>query len=153
MPEGKQDRDNDACNKTKQGVVTWCGHKGNVIKVQNNNTQNYCSTLQTYTNGDEVDGLVDAAERGDINSLATHDTGSTNAGRVLARASGDDGLDEHLDGVLIREQVDDLKGVLNDAHSHQLLAVVAAVEHHRVHQALNNGALYIVWREGNDKEW
>lgn len=104
---------------------------------------NYCSTLQTYTNGDEVDGLVDAAERGDINSLATHDTGSTNAGRVLARASGDDGLDEHLDGVLIREQVDDLKGVLNDAHSHQLLAVVAAVEHHRVHQALNNGALYI----------
>ncbi len=27
------------------------------------------------------------------------------------------------------EEVDDLKGVLHDAHSHQLLAVVAAVHH------------------------
>ena len=27
------------------------------------------------------------------------------------------------------EEVDDLRGVLHDAHSHQLLAVVAAVHH------------------------
>jgi hypothetical protein len=37
--------------------------------------------------------------------------------------------------------VDDLKGVAEDAHSHELLAAVAAVLHERVDKALNNGAL------------
>lgn len=37
--------------------------------------------------------------------------------------------------------MDDLEGVLDDTHSHQLLAVVAAVHHHGVCQALHNGAL------------
>lgn len=39
------------------------------------------------------------------------------------------------------QQVDDLKGMLDDAHGHQLLAVVAAVHHHGVGQTLHNGAL------------
>lgn len=43
----------------------------------------------------------------------------------------------HLPG----EQVDDLEGVLDDAHGHQLLAVVAAVHHHGVGEALHDGAL------------
>lgn len=38
-------------------------------------------------------------------------------------------------------EVDDLKGVAEDAHSHELLAAVAAVLHERVDEALNNGAL------------
>lgn len=42
---------------------------------------------------------------------------------------------------LSRQQVDDLKSVLNDADSHQLLAVVAAVHHHGVGQTLHNGTL------------
>lgn len=42
---------------------------------------------------------------------------------------------------LARQQVDDLKSVLDDADSHQLLAVVAAVHHHGVGQTLHNGAL------------
>lgn len=42
---------------------------------------------------------------------------------------------------LSRQQVDDLKSVLDDADSHQLLAVVAAVHHHGVGQTLHNGAL------------
>ena len=43
----------------------------------------------------------------------------------------------HLSG----QQVDDLEGVLDDAHGHQLLAVVAAVHHHGVGEALHDGAL------------
>lgn len=39
------------------------------------------------------------------------------------------------------QQVDDFKGVLDDATSHQLLAVVAAVHHHGVGQTLHDGAL------------
>lgn len=42
---------------------------------------------------------------------------------------------------LARQQVDDLEGVLHDAHGHQLLAIVASVHHHGVGQALHNGAL------------
>lgn len=42
---------------------------------------------------------------------------------------------------LSRQQVDDLKSVLDNADSHQLLAVVAAVHHHGVGQTLHNGAL------------
>ena len=37
--------------------------------------------------------------------------------------------------------MDDLKAVLDDPHSHQLLAIVAAMHHQRVDQALNDGAL------------
>jgi hypothetical protein len=41
---------------------------------------------------------------------------------------------------LVRKQVDDLKAVLDDAHSHKLLTGVAAVEHKGGHEALNDGA-------------
>ena len=37
--------------------------------------------------------------------------------------------------------MDDLEAVLDDADGHELLAVVVAVHHQRVHKALNNGAL------------
>lgn len=37
--------------------------------------------------------------------------------------------------------MDDLECVLDDAHGHQLLAVVAAVHHHGVGQTLHDGAL------------
>lgn len=39
------------------------------------------------------------------------------------------------------QQVDDLKSVLDDAHGHQFLAVVASVHHHGVGQTLHNGTL------------
>lgn len=42
---------------------------------------------------------------------------------------------------LSSEEVDDFKGMLDNAHSHQLLAVVAAMHHHGVGEALNYGAL------------
>ena len=42
---------------------------------------------------------------------------------------------------LASQKVDDLKRVLKDADSHQLLAVVATVHHHRVDNTLNDRAL------------
>jgi hypothetical protein len=37
--------------------------------------------------------------------------------------------DTNLDGVLVGEEVDDLKGVSNNAGCHELLSVVAALHH------------------------
>ena len=49
-------------------------------------------------------------------------------------------IHEHLDGVLVSQQMDDFEGVLHNAHCHELLAVVAAVHHHGAHQSLHDGA-------------
>lgn len=95
----------------------------------------------TRTSGHEVDGEVNSSEGGHIHSLSADDTGSADTGGVLARAGVDDGIDKHLDGVLIGQDVDQFQGVLDNAHSHQLLAVVAAAAHQRACQTLNNGAL------------
>ena len=37
--------------------------------------------------------------------------------------------------------MDDLEAVLDDPHGHEFLAVVAAVHHQRVHQALDDRAV------------
>lgn len=37
--------------------------------------------------------------------------------------------------------MDDLKGMLDNAYSHQFLAIVAAVHHHGVGQTLHDGTL------------
>ena len=47
----------------------------------------------------------------------------------------------YLEGVLPGQQVDDLEAVLDDPDSQQLLAVVPAVHHQAVDQALHDGAL------------
>ena len=41
---------------------------------------------------------------------------------------------------LAGQEMNDFKGVLDDAHSHELLAVVAAVHHERVAETLHNRA-------------
>lgn len=41
----------------------------------------------------------------------------------------DDGINDDLDGVGICEKVDDLHGMLDDAHCQKFLAVVAPVHH------------------------
>jgi hypothetical protein len=120
--------------------------------------------------GEERDGLVDAAERRHIDGLATDGTGGSDTGGVFAGSAVDDGVDSDLDGVLIGHDVDlllsaihhvwsprtfiysslaatrkfvtyDLESVGNNSNSHELLAVVAAVHHERVGEALNDGAL------------
>ena len=54
-----------------------------------------------------------------------------------------EGERKHQPPHLSSQQVDDLEGVLDDAHRHQLLAVVASVHHHVVGETLNDGALGI----------
>lgn len=121
------------------------------------------------TDGEEGDTLVDTAEGRDIDGLATDGTGGTDTGGVFAGTAVDNGIDGDLDGVLVGHDVDlqllamsnksfhasfffavkncgswqtyDLEGVGDDAHSHELLSVVAAVHHERVGETLNDGAL------------
>lgn len=42
---------------------------------------------------------------------------------------------------MVLQLTDDFEGVCDDADSHELLSVVAAVHHERVGEALNDGAL------------
>ena len=92
------------------------------------------------TSGHEVNGLVHTAERGHVDCLPANHASRANAGRVFPRTAVDNSFNKHLDGVLVRENVNQLERVLNNAHSHELLAVVAAVPHHAAYQALHNGA-------------
>lgn len=74
----------------------------------------------TDTDGDEGDGLVDTSEWRDIDGLSSDGTGGTDTSRVFAWASVDDGVDEDLDWVGVGHEVNDLKGVLDDADGHLL---------------------------------
>lgn len=58
------------------------------------------------TGGEKRNGLVDAAEGRDIDSLATDGTGGTDTGRVFAGTAVDNGVNGDLDGVLVGHQVD-----------------------------------------------
>ena len=49
--------------------------------------------------------VVDSAKGRDINGLTTDGSGTTDAGGVLARASVDDGIDQHLERVLMENNV------------------------------------------------
>jgi hypothetical protein len=95
----------------------------------------------TYSSADQVDGLVDTAERGHIDGLTSGSSSVTNTSGVLTRTTFDNGVNEYLQGVIASKQVDDLKGVLNNANGHKLLSVVASRHHQGVGQTLNNGAL------------
>ena len=48
----------------------------------------------------QPDGLVDAAQRGHVDGLATDGAGAADTGRVLTRARLDDGSDQNLQRVL-----------------------------------------------------
>ena len=91
--------------------------------------------------GDQVDGLVDAANRRHIARLPPHCTAAANTCGVLTWTAVDDSLDVDLDWVLLCQQVDNLESVLHNAQRHDLLAVVAAVAHHGADHALHNRAL------------
>ena len=92
------------------------------------------------TSANQVDGLIHSAQWGHIYSLTAHHTCWTHTCGVFTRTPVLHSIHEHLDGVLVGEEVDDLEGMLDNAHCHELLAVVAAMHHHGAHQALNDGA-------------
>src|SRR5438034_8421097 len=58
------------------------------------------------TNGQECDGLVNTAERRDIDSLATDGTGRANSSAVFPGTAVDDGVNGDLDRVLVGHYVD-----------------------------------------------
>lgn len=60
----------------------------------------------TAPDGQERDGLVDAAERRDVDSLAADCTSAADAGAVFAGAAVDNRVDGDLDRVLVRHYVD-----------------------------------------------
>ncbi len=110
----------------------------------------------TYADGEKGDGLVDAAKGRDIDGLATDCSLRTDTGRVLTRTSVDDGIDEnlrlirwvaylrencmsHLDGILVGQEVYNLKRVGDDSDGHDLLAVVATVHHQAVWDCMSVG--------------
>ncbi|KAK0740413.1 hypothetical protein B0T18DRAFT_331830 [Schizothecium vesticola] len=93
------------------------------------------------TGCEEGDGLVDAAEGRHIDGLSADGTGRADTGAVFAGTAVDDSVNGNLDGVLVGHQVDLQLRVRNDANGHELLAVVAAVHHQRVGEALNDGAV------------
>ena len=94
-----------------------------------------------YTLSHEVERLVDTTERGDINGLTLDLTARADTGGVLTGRGVGDGVDKNLDGVAAGHEGDDLERVLDDAESHELLAVVAAVHHEAVDETLDDGAL------------
>jgi len=95
----------------------------------------------TSTLGEEPDSLVHTAKGGHIYSLSAYNTSGSDTSGVFTGTTVDNSVYDYLDGVGISEKVDDLKGVLKDADSHKLLAVVAAGPHEGVGKPLNNGAL------------
>ena len=72
--------------------------------------------------------------------MATDNTGSTNASGIFARSRVDDGINNNLDGVLVRQKMDDFQGVLNDSDGHELLTVVASLLHEAADKTLNDRA-------------
>eukprot|EP01083_Nonionella_stella_P247753 858638_1 len=92
------------------------------------------------TSGQKVKGVVHPAEGEHVNSLTTDDTSTSNTGGILTGSTVDDGINNNLHRVLVSEQVDDLKGVLNNPHSHKLLSAVVSLAHKAACQTLNDGA-------------
>lgn len=86
-------------------------------------------SMRTYTNSKEGNSLVDTAERGDIDGLATDSTLRANTSRVFTGTGVDNSVNEDLDRVLVGEEVDDLERVRDNANGQELLAVVATLHH------------------------
>ena len=58
------------------------------------------------TDGKKGDGLIDTTERRDVDGLATDGSSRADTGAVFSGAAVDNGVDGHLDGVLVGHDVD-----------------------------------------------
>lgn len=103
------------------------------------NVLNVLEALVTGVLGEQVDGLVDATERGDVDGLTLDTTAGTNTGGVFASTAVDDGVDDDLEGVFAGLELDDLEGLADDADALDLLTGVAAVEGNTADQTLDDG--------------
>jgi hypothetical protein len=102
------------------GVAASLGSVDELLSKALGNGLDVAESGLTGTDGEESDGLVDTAERGDIDGLATDGTGGTDTGGVFAGTAVDDGIDGDLDGVLVGHDVDLRLSVLS-MHSHVVL--------------------------------
>jgi len=91
--------------------------------------------------GKEGNSLVDTTKRRDIDSLSSNSSLRTDTSAIFTGAGVNNGVNEDLDGVLVGQKVDDFESVGDDADGEELLAVVAALHHHRVNQTFDNGHL------------
>lgn len=94
----------------------------------------------TGSDADQVDGLVHTTDRGHIHGLSSDDTGASDTGGILTGTTVLDGIGEHLNRVLTRQEVHDLKGLLDNADGLHLLTRVSAVHHEGAHEALDDRA-------------
>ena len=115
----------------------------------------------TGTNGEKRNGLIDTAERGDIDSLSSYGTSASNPGAVFTWTAVDDGINGDLDGVLVGHDVDlntalsdsallfnllrsvtyDFESMCHNSDCHQLLAIVTSIHHEGVCESFDYGAL------------
>jgi hypothetical protein len=95
------------------GVAASLGSVDELLSKALGNGLDVAESGLTGTDGEESDGLVDTAERGDIDGLATDGTGGTDTGGVFAGTAVDDGIDGDLDGVLVGHDVDLLSSALS----------------------------------------
>ena len=96
---------------------------------------------KSYPSSQQVNGLVDTTKRRHIDSLTTDSSLGTDTGRIFSWTSVLNSINQDLDRVLISQKMDDFKGVLDNANSHDLLSVVSTVHHERVGKAFDDWAL------------
>lgn len=93
------------------------------------------------TDGQQSNSGVNSSQWRNIDGLSSDGTGRTDSGGVLSGTRVDNSVDNNLQWVLLGDNVDDLKSVLDDSDSLQLLTVVSTVHHQGVGQSLNDWAL------------
>jgi hypothetical protein len=97
-------------------------------------------TSLSCTSCQQIQSVVDAAKGRHINGLTTDNTGTTDSCGVFPWTRVDNGVHHNLDGVLVREKMDDFQCVLDNSASHELLSRVTALLHQAARKSLNNGA-------------
>ena len=96
--------------------------------------------MLSHSLGDQVDGLVDSSEGGNVNCLLSHHTTSSNSGGILSGTGLNDSVDENLKRVSSGEEVDDLKSMPHNSDGLNLLTSVSSVELERADKSFNDGA-------------
>merc|ERR550537_128385 len=113
-----------------EGVGRFLGAVHDLISQALRNGLDGAEGSEASTGGDQIDSLVDTTDRRHIDGLTTDGSGGSDLTGVFTWSTVLHGVDEDLDWVLLWvNQVDDLQGLLDDAHGLHLLTVVAAVHH------------------------
>jgi hypothetical protein len=105
------------------GVAASLGSVDKLLSKALSNRLDVAERGLTGTGCQEGDGLVDTAERGNIDGLSADGTGGTDTGGVFAGTAVDDGVNGNLDRVLVGHEVDLEDATLDSILHLKLLAV------------------------------